>query len=82
MTIDYQEKRVALSGICTVEEAEDLLGWLVKHPQAEVDLSGAEHLHAAVVQALMALAPRLVGQPADAFVARCFSCQPGPAGPA
>lgn len=82
MTIDYQETRAVLSGVCTVEDAEDLLGWLIKHPQCQVELSSAEHLHSAVVQTLMAMAPRLLGQPTDAFVAQCFPCQPEPVAPA
>lgn len=82
MTIAYHQTCAVLSGICTVEEADGLLAWLIKHPKHEVDLSGAEHLHTAVVQALMALAPRLIGQPADDFVARYLLPQLGRSGPA
>jgi anti-anti-sigma regulatory factor len=59
---------VALEGICRVEDAEPLLRWLQADPSRIIDLSETEHLHAAVLQVLMALRPRLSGTAKDAFL--------------
>jgi hypothetical protein len=70
MSIVYCRKKVVMTGHCSVEEAEGLLQWLIKHPGRKVDVAGAESLHMAVVQALMALQPVIVGEPLDDFL-RC-----------
>ncbi|NOY45844.1 MAG: hypothetical protein GXP50_10420 [Deltaproteobacteria bacterium] len=54
MPVRYKKKVAVLEGVCAVEEAESLLGWLQEHPKAKVNLKGCEHLHAAVLQVLMA----------------------------
>jgi hypothetical protein len=69
MAITYQKKRAVMEGTCTVEEAEGLLQWLIKHPGREVDLRRAQYFHMAVLQTLMALKPVIVGEPQDAFLA-------------
>jgi hypothetical protein len=48
---------ILLEGQCRVEDAEPLLGWLQADSSRVVDLTDAEHLHAAVFQILMALRP-------------------------
>jgi hypothetical protein len=53
----------------TVEEAEGLLAWLLAQPGARVDLAGCTHCHAAVLQLLMAAAPRVAAWPDDAGLA-------------
>ena len=68
MTVIYHRKKAVIEGVCTVEEAEDLLQWLIKHPGRNVDLQGAQHLHTAVVQALMALKPGIQGEPKNDFL--------------
>jgi hypothetical protein len=59
---------IVLEGPCRVEDAEPLLGWLQEDRGRIVDLTEAEHLHAAVLQVLMALKPTLRGGSRDAFV--------------
>jgi hypothetical protein len=59
---------IILEGPCRVEDAEPLLGWLQADRGRMVDLAGAEHLHAAVLQVLMALQPTIRGPAGDAFL--------------
>jgi hypothetical protein len=57
-----------MEGACRVEDAEPLLGWLQADMGRVVDLTGAEHLHAAVLQVLIALRPALRGAAKDPFL--------------
>jgi len=59
---------IVLEGPCRVEDAEPLLGWLQADRSRVVDVTDAEHLHAAIVQILMALGPTLKGAGKDAFI--------------
>ena len=61
--------RIRLSGDCTIEDAEALLRCFSDDPRAEVDWSGCEHAHSAVIQVLLAVRPRIVGRPEDPFLA-------------
>ncbi len=54
MAIEYKKKSVIFDGVVSVEAAEDLLQWHQKNPKGRVDLSTCTHLHAAVLQVLMA----------------------------
>ena len=54
MTIEYKKKSVVLEGAVSVEAAEDLLQWHQNNPKGRIDLSACTHLHAAVLQVLMA----------------------------
>lgn len=70
MPIDYRKTVARLEGSCSVEEAEELLQWLQANPQGKVNLKECEHLHAAVLQVLMAVQPPLSAEPSDLFLAR------------
>ena len=59
---------ILLEGPCRVEDAEPLLGWLQADRNRIVDLTEAEHLHAAVLQVLMALKPSIRGNAKDPFI--------------
>ncbi len=61
----YKKTVAVLEGVCTVEEAESLLGWLQEHPKGKVNLKKCEHLHAAVLQVLMAAGPDVSVWPED-----------------
>ncbi|MFD0463136.1 hypothetical protein ACFQY9_16180 [Microvirga aerilata] len=62
MTVRLEGHAILLEGQCRVEDAEPLLGWLQADRSRIVDLSAAEHLHAAVLQILMALKPSIRGR--------------------
>jgi len=68
MSVRLDGDDILLEGVCRVEDAEPLLGWLLADRGRMVDLSDAEHLHASVVQILMALRPAIRGAAKDAFL--------------
>jgi hypothetical protein len=70
MSVAVEGEVVYLRGECRVEDAEPLLALLQSAPGRLVDLSGTGHLHAAVVQLLLAFRPPLAGPAADDFTAR------------
>ena len=63
MSMTLTQDMAVLVGQVTVEEAEELLEWLVKHPSASIDLKALEHLHAANLQVLMAAKPQIAQWP-------------------
>jgi hypothetical protein len=69
MTIRYLKKYAALEGNVAVDDAEALAQWLLKQPSPAVNLGKCEHVHAAVLQVLLALRPRVTAVPADARLA-------------
>ncbi len=69
MAIRYLKRHAALEGQVVVEEAEALAAWLREAPGRGVHLGKAAHVHAAVLQVLLALKPKLVAPPPDARLA-------------
>ncbi|RAK57547.1 hypothetical protein [Phenylobacterium deserti] len=67
MTVRLDGEIVRLEGPCRVEEAETLVA-LLQAGERGVDLSRCQSVHGAVVQVLVAFAPRLVGEPDDQFL--------------
>jgi hypothetical protein len=57
---------IELIGACPCGDAESLLQLLLADPAATVDWRQCLGAHAAVVQVLMAVRPKLLGPPADA----------------
>ncbi|MCD7108037.1 hypothetical protein LRX75_03170 [Rhizobium sp. DKSPLA3] len=72
MTIRFLKTKAVLSGNCTVEEAEDLVQWLVNHPKAEVNMREVTHLHTASLQAIAAAGNRISALPDDPFCAQAL----------
>ena len=68
MSVRLDGNVILLEGPCRVEDAEPLLGLLQDGRERTVDLTDAEHLHAAVLQILMALRPAIQGAARDAFL--------------
>ncbi|ARE40326.1 hypothetical protein RGUI_2185 [Rhodovulum sp. P5] len=52
-----------IEGVAAVEEAEALVAFLEAGGERRVDLSGATHIHTAVLQVLMAYQPATVALP-------------------
>ncbi len=67
MSVLHEGGMLRLLGNCPVEDAEALMAGLRAAPDCPVDLAAAGALHAAVVQVLIALRPRLLNQPEDGF---------------
>ena len=61
---------IRLEGRCHVEDAEPLLVLLQAQPGKVVDCAGAETLHTAVIQILIALGCPVSGATSDGFVRR------------
>lgn len=70
MTVRVGETAIHLEGRCLVDDAEGLLVAIQDHPAMPVDVAGAERLHMAVAQVLLALKPQLRGMVTDPFLAR------------
>ncbi|WP_119156636.1 hypothetical protein [Caldimonas tepidiphila] len=83
MGIRYLKEHAALEGQVTVEDAEALMQYLREAEKPTVHLGRCEHLHAAVLQVLLALAPRIDALPADPWLAAVLGAageeQPCPA---
>jgi hypothetical protein len=60
MGIRYLKKYAALEGQVGAEDAEALALWLRAHKAPAVRMAKCEHVHAAVIQVPLALAPRVV----------------------
>jgi hypothetical protein len=69
MPIRYLKRHAALEGQVTAEDAEALVAWLRAGPGRGVHLGKLVHLHAAVLQVLLALKPPLVAPSPDARLA-------------
>lgn len=78
MPFEFRKKQVLLQGVVGVEDAETLLEWLQKHPNASADLSGCEHVHPANLQVLLAAGTRIDAWPTDAALARLLQTLPLP----
>lgn len=59
---------IALSGACPVEDAEELLQYLLTMPNAPVDWRSCESAHAAVLQVLLVAKSIPLGPPKSAFL--------------
>ncbi len=65
MPIEYRKNQVQFRDIATVEEAEQLLGWLQNRKSPRIDLSQCTHMHPANLQVLMAAKAKITTWPAD-----------------
>ena len=69
MAIRYLKKHAALEGVVSVDDAEALAQWLRGQARPAVHLGRCEHVHAAVLQVLLALKPKVVAAPAEPWLA-------------
>ncbi|HEV2673788.1 MAG TPA: hypothetical protein VGV37_04550 [Aliidongia sp.] len=70
MTVRLDGTLIRLEGRCHVEDAEPLFVLLLAVPGRPVDWSGAETLHTAVVQVLVAFGAPVLGDNRDDFIRR------------
>lgn len=69
MTIRIDGRHICIEGIARVEDAEPLVVALHAPLESEVDLSGCEDLHAAVLQVLLIFRPTITGLTENAGLA-------------
>ena len=77
MAIRYLKKHAALEGHVSVEDAEALAAWLRGHKAPAVHLGKCQQLHAAVLQTLLALRPKVVEPPGDPWLSRALGLESG-----
>jgi hypothetical protein len=68
VTVSRDGSTIRLEGVCRVEDAEPLTALLQGISDSTLDLSACEGLHAAVVQAILAFHPAIIGFPESAFL--------------
>ena len=73
MSVRYLKRHAALESQVTVEDAEALAAWLREQASPAVHLGKCEQVHAAVLQVLLALRPRIVAPPADPWLAQVLA---------
>ena len=54
MAMTYKRNVARFSDTVGVDEAETFLSWLHDHPRPKLDLTACTHIHAALLQVLMA----------------------------
>ena len=81
MAVRYLKKHAALEGVVSAEEADALLQWLRQQTRPAVHLGKCSHLHAAALQVLLALRPRVVVPPPGAWLAAVLAAAGGEHGP-
>jgi len=72
---DENGSHLVLDGIVTAEDTDQFVAYLKEYPELSLNLSACEHLHTAVLQAILILRPRISTMPADPFWKRCLSNQ-------
>lgn len=73
MGIRYLKKHAALEGHVGADDAEALALWLREQNAPAVQLRKCEHVHAAVLQVLLALRPRVLTPPPGRWLAQALS---------
>ncbi len=73
MAVRYLKKHAALEGTVGAEDAEALSDWLRAQAAPAVHLGKCEQVHAAVLQVLLALEPRVVAAPAERWLAAALA---------
>lgn len=76
MGIRYLKTYAALEGVLGAEEAEGLVAWLREQPRPQVHLGRCDALHTAVLQTLLAFAPRIKAAPADPWLCQLLGLPP------
>jgi hypothetical protein len=66
MAMTYKRNVAYFGDTVGVEEAETLLTWLRDHPKPKLDLTACTHVHAALLQVLMAFRLPIAKWPNDA----------------
>jgi phosphoglycolate phosphatase-like HAD superfamily hydrolase len=65
MPIEYTDDAARFTGLAAVDEAENLLEHLQRHPRLGVDLGACTHLHTANLQVLLATGAAISVWPKD-----------------
>ena len=69
MPLELHDDSATLVGVVTVDEVEQLAGWLRAARRPKVSLRRCNHLHTGALQALLLYKPKISAAPTDAFLA-------------
>ncbi|WP_229069287.1 hypothetical protein [Actinoplanes sp. DH11] len=69
MPLELHDDSATLVGVVTVDEVEQLTGWLRAARKPRVSLRRCNHLHTGALQALLLFKPKISAAPTDAFLA-------------
>jgi hypothetical protein len=69
LPLELHENTATLTGVVTVDEVEQLAGWLRVTPKPRVNLRRCNHLHTGALQAMLLFRPKVTAAPTDAFLA-------------
>ena len=70
MPLEFRADTVSLRATCGAEDALELADWLSRTELPKADLEACTHLHAALLQTLLAYKPTITIGPEDPFLAR------------
>ena len=68
MPLELGDTTATLIGVVTVDEVEQLAGWLRVTARPRVNLRRCNHLHTGAFQAMLRFRPKVTAAPADAFL--------------
>jgi hypothetical protein len=69
LPLELGDTTATLTGAVTVDEVEQLAGWLRATARPKVNLRRCSHLHTGAFQAMMRFRPKISAPPADPFLA-------------
>jgi hypothetical protein len=72
MGLLFTEDLAVLEGHVRADDAEPLLQWLLSQASPQLHLAHAEHVHAAVLQVLLAFRPPVVAAPNDPWLVQAL----------
>lgn len=72
MPITYKTNVVVMEGVCSIDEGDQLLQWLIEHPKGKINLKQVTHIHTALLQILLCLHPFVSILPEDAKLRRLW----------
>ena len=73
MPLDLDDRCARLSGNVSMNDLDALVAWTPDHDAPTVDLSGCRHLHAAVLQQILARRLRVAALPEDSILAAALA---------
>ena len=66
MPITFKSNVAVFKEVCTIDETDALLQWLIDNPKGKINLKAADHLHTALLQVLMCHCPAISVMPENA----------------
>ncbi len=73
LVVNENGTTLLLDGVITAEDTDQFMACLNECPELNINMSACEHLHTAVLQAILILRPHISAMPVDPFWSRCIS---------